>query len=59
MLRSVVGSVFVVNRPGAHNQLSMFCESSIRDTHRNSEELHNTPVSEFYIKPFFEPVWYN
>ena len=35
--------VFFVNRPGAHNQLSMFssCASSIRETHRNSEELHN------------------
>ena len=32
---------FFVNRPGAHNWLSMFCASSIRDTHRNSKELHN------------------
>ena len=37
----------------------MFCASSKRDTHRNSEELL-TPVSEFYYHArFFEPVWYN
>ena len=41
LLISVVRSVFV-NQPGARNQLSMFCASSIRETHRNSKELHNT-----------------
>ena len=45
--------MFFVNRPGAHNQLSMFCASSKRETHRNSKELHNQHMYQDFISRHF------
>ena len=45
--------MFYVNRAGAHNTLSMFCALSIRETHRNSKELHNKHMYQNFISRHF------